>query len=100
MTSRKSITYESLPDLWGFEKRSSSSGVCGIMTRLILSLFLLGLFSSGYSQQKGKSKSTGPLPLQGEMLPDLAAIDANGEPFPLRQQLKGRHGVIVFGCLT
>jgi len=33
-------------------------------------------------------------------LPDVTAHDESGAQFSLRQQLKGRHGVIVFGCLT
>lgn len=36
----------------------------------------------------------------GSALPDLVAFDEGGEEFPLRQKLKGRHAVIVFGCLT
>lgn len=40
------------------------------------------------------------MPLQGETLPDISGFDEEGNAFPLRQKLKGRHGVIVFGCLT
>lgn len=50
--------------------------------------------------QGPRGKSNQPLPLQGKELPDVSAFDSEGEPFALRQKLKGRHAVIVFGCLT
>jgi len=31
---------------------------------------------------------------------DVTAYDENGAAVVLKQALKGRHGVIVFGCLT
>ncbi|MBI5757057.1 MAG: hypothetical protein HZA46_00910 [Planctomycetales bacterium] len=34
-----------------------------------------------------------------EMIPDVAGYDANGKPIRLRE-LRGRHTVLVFGCLT
>lgn len=36
----------------------------------------------------------------GSALADVTAIDERGEAFPLREKLKGRPAVIVFGCLT
>ena len=35
----------------------------------------------------------------GMELPDVAVYDAKGEKFELRR-LRGRHTVLVFGCLT
>ncbi|MEN8715512.1 MAG: hypothetical protein ABF384_11445 [Verrucomicrobiales bacterium] len=52
------------------------------------------------AQGPGKAKDSGPLPLQGKELPDVTGHDESGADFPLRQKLKGKHGVIVFGCLT
>jgi len=39
-------------------------------------------------------------PRVGDTLPDVTAIDENGKPFPLREKLKGKRTVLVFGCLT
>ena len=39
------------------------------------------------------------LPLN-EPVPDVTAFDESGNPFPLREKLKGQYSVIVFGCLT
>ena len=38
-------------------------------------------------------------PAQGDPLPDLVALDSAGKEFRLRS-LKGKHTVLVFGCLT
>ncbi len=64
---------------------------------LILLSCSMGL---AHAQGPGKAKDSGPLPLQGKELPDVVAHDESGAEFPLRQKLKGKHGVIVFGCLT
>ncbi len=40
------------------------------------------------------------MPKVGSLLPEISVVDAQGESFPLREKLKGRHAVIVFGCLT
>ncbi len=40
------------------------------------------------------------MPKVGGLLPEISVVDAQGESFPLREKLKGRHAVIVFGCLT
>jgi len=38
-------------------------------------------------------------PPPGEPLPDVTIYDAQGRKFPLRN-LRGRHTVLLFGCLT
>ena len=38
-------------------------------------------------------------PKLGSTVPDLKAWDADGKPFELRST-RGKHTVIVFGCLT
>lgn len=38
-------------------------------------------------------------PNVGELLPDIALVDADGEEFHLRS-LKENYSVLVFGCLT
>lgn len=38
-------------------------------------------------------------PQPGELLPDVALLDAAGKPVRLRE-LKGQPTVLVFGCLT
>lgn len=59
------------------------------------------LLSSSLPAQERASKGKGqPMSLQGEQLPDVSGFDEAGDPFPLVQKLKGKHGVIVFGCLT
>lgn len=35
----------------------------------------------------------------GQQMPDVIIYDENGEKFPL-SRLKGKHAVLVFGCLT
>lgn len=61
---------------------------------------LLAITSALLAQGPGRGNSGGPLPLQGKPLPDATAFDEKGDPVSLRQALKGKHGVIVFGCLT
>ena len=38
-------------------------------------------------------------PKVGELLPDVAGLDADGKPLRLRS-LRGHYSVLVFGCLT
>lgn len=64
---------------------------------LALGIFAIALTNS-LAQRPGEN--TSPLPIQGEQIPELTAYDENGEAFSLTQRLKGKHGVIVFGCLT
>jgi len=40
------------------------------------------------------------MPQVGSLIPEVSVVDAQGGSFPLREKLKGRHVVIVFGCLT
>ncbi|MDP7655313.1 MAG: hypothetical protein QF706_04520 [Roseibacillus sp.] len=40
------------------------------------------------------------MPKAGSLIPDISVFDAEGRSFALREKLKGRHAVIVFGCLT
>ena len=35
----------------------------------------------------------------GQQMPDVTILDENGETFPL-SRVKGKHAVLVFGCLT
>ncbi|MDB4358680.1 hypothetical protein N9Z18_00400 [Verrucomicrobiales bacterium] len=50
--------------------------------------------------QGPKGRDSGPLPLQGEMLSEVSAFNEEGVEVQLQQLFKGRHAVIVFGCLT
>ena len=36
----------------------------------------------------------------GDAIPDVSAYDDAGKKFALRERVKGKHSVIVFGCLT
>ncbi|MEM9016243.1 MAG: hypothetical protein AAGC68_04465 [Verrucomicrobiota bacterium] len=65
----------------------------------ILALVLSLPLSIGLAQKGGKGKGQA-LSIEGEVLPDLVAVSDSGEDVPLRKALKGKHGVIVFGCLT
>lgn len=64
-----------------------------------ISLLIL-LATSLLPAQGPGSKDSSPLPLQGKMLPGVSAFNEAGEKIQLQQSLKGRHAVIVFGCLT
>ncbi|NNE91676.1 MAG: hypothetical protein HKN23_08515 [Verrucomicrobiales bacterium] len=56
--------------------------------------------SQAFAQQR-KLPGAGTSPIKvGSELADVTAIDEDGNEFPLRQKLKGRHAVITFGCLT
>ena len=67
---------------------------------LLTAAFVLVSIGTIQAQGPGRAKDSGPLPLEGKTLPDVTAHDETGAEFPLVQKLKGRHGVIVFGCLT
>lgn len=78
-------------------------GVLHRMTAVKICLLVgLGIFlATSLPAQERASKGKGkPMTLQGEALPDVSGFDEEGNAFPLQQKLKGRHGVIVFGCLT
>lgn len=69
--------------------------------KLTIVLGILAAFLAPAQAQRGDGmKNTAPLPIQGEQLPELVAHDENGDTFSLNQRLEGKHGVIVFGCLT
>ena len=66
----------------------------------LLPVLLLFLAHPLMGQGPGKGKSGGSLPLQGKALPEVSAVDEKGNEVSLVKLLKGKHGVIVFGCLT
>lgn len=49
---------------------------------------------------RGEFGGRSNLPRIGDSMPDVSVFDSNGKPFSLRLKTKGRHAVIVFGCLT
>jgi hypothetical protein len=63
-------------------------------------VLLLSLALPLMGQGPGKGKSGASLPLQGKSLPEVTAVDEKGNEVSLGKLLKGKHGVIVFGCLT
>ena len=36
----------------------------------------------------------------GDVIPDVSAYDDAGKKFALRERVKGKYSVVVFGCLT
>ena len=48
---------------------------------------------------RGRGNERPPVEV-GSALADVTAFDEKGAEFPLREKLKGKHAVIVFGCLT
>ncbi len=65
------------------------------MTRSVLAVTAcLGLAAAAAAQ-----RPSDPLPDVGERVPDVAGYDADGNRFEL-SRLRGKHAVIVFGCLT
>jgi cytochrome oxidase Cu insertion factor (SCO1/SenC/PrrC family) len=95
--------------------RSSTSGKSDTMrtfqhfTKTSLSACLLTfLFVSLHAQRASQEDTTREgmvgnfnrsAPAIGEKIPFLEGVDANGNPWNT-DQLKGRHTVLVFGCLT
>ena len=83
------------------------------MTRIAASLLFLGFFCSlahgqpGFGRRGGGSGpgSTGSASLEragvklGQSLPDVTVFDEAGNKFRVADT-KGKHTVIVFGCLT
>ncbi|MEM1441930.1 MAG: hypothetical protein AAGF67_06280 [Verrucomicrobiota bacterium] len=66
---------------------------------LLLAVAVFGFPSVDAQDRNSKGKGS-PMSFEGEKLPDVSGFDEEGNPFPLQQKLKGRHGVIIFGCLT
>lgn len=54
----------------------------------------LGIVATAFAQRASRD-----LPRVGERVPDVVGYDAAGERFEL-SRLRGKHAVIVFGCLT
>ncbi len=48
---------------------------------------------------RGGGGSFAPFEL-GDAIPDVSAYDDAGKKFALRERVKGKYSVIVFGCLT
>ena len=76
-----------------------------IMMRFQITIFLLMtcvLQSVVLGQDRGRRRGGGGenMPKVGSLIPDISVFDAEGRSFALREKLKGRHTVIVFGCLT
>jgi len=67
---------------------------------IVFGILVAFLTNTHAQRSSSKGRDSGPLPIQGEQLPELTAYDEDGEAFSLKQRLKGKHGVIVFGCLT
>ena len=53
----------------------------------------------GQGSERGRGSDEN-MPQVGSLIPDITVVDSLGGEFPLREKLKGRHAVIVFGCLT
>ncbi len=70
------------------------------MKRVIVIGLVVAFLTDTDAQRVGGARNTVPLSIEGEPLPELVAHDEAGDPFPLTKRLKGKHGVIVFGCLT
>ncbi len=69
-----------------------------------LAIFLLitwAFQSVVIGQERERRRGGGEnIPKVGSLIPDISVFDAEGRSFPLREKLKDRHTVIVFGCLT
>ena len=67
----------------------------------VLLLLALAFNSVALGQDRaGRRGGDENMPQAGSLIPEISVVDAQGESFPLREKLKGRHTVIVFGCLT
>tara|TARA_B100000029_G_scaffold393539_1_gene390895 strand:+ start:77 stop:364 length:288 start_codon:yes stop_codon:yes gene_type:complete len=76
-----------------------------LMMRFQITIFLLiscALQSVVLGQDRGRRRGGGGenMPKVGSLVPDISVFDSEGRSFSLREKLKGRHAVIVFGCLT
>ena len=71
--------------------------------RALICLAGLGIFSTAsFAQQPGRQPSV-QFPqvtqLVGKQLPEINVLDSQGKPMST-SDLRGRHTVLVFGCLT
>ncbi|MDA7673031.1 hypothetical protein N8615_01415 [Verrucomicrobiales bacterium] len=71
-----------------------------MIKRLTLMTITFAIAASAFGQGPRAKGKGGPLSIEGQELPELTAFDESGKEVALKQVLKGRHGVIVFGCLT
>lgn len=63
-------------------------------------LMACSLQSVVLGQDRQNRRGGEKMPPVGSLAPDISVFDAEGRSFALREKLKGRHAVIVFGCLT
>lgn len=63
-------------------------------------LMTCSLQSVVLGQDRERRRGGENMPAVGSLAPDISVFDAEGRSFALREKLKGRHAVIVFGCLT
>lgn len=66
---------------------------------LLLVTFVLQAVAAGQDRERRRGGGAN-MPKVGSLIPEISLFDAQGGSFPLREKLKGRHAVIVFGCLT
>ena len=85
------------------EEARKPGTVCGVIQKMMpfrIALFLsLSVYSGMAQELRLPGSGTAPIPVGGEIAV-VTAYDAEGNPFPLRKGLAGRHAVLVFGCLT
>lgn len=65
---------------------------------LLVSLVFQAVAAGQGSERRGGGGEN--MPKIGSLIPEISVFDERGESFPLREKLKGRYAVIVFGCLT
>jgi len=66
---------------------------------LLLVTFVFQAVAAGQDPERRRGGGEN-MPKAGSLIPDISVFDAEGRSFALREKLKGRHAVIVFGCLT
>ena len=72
---------------------------CLLAAHLALAMILLSATAEAQRRVPGRSGSLNSGPAIGAKLPDVTALDENGNEISLRS-MRGRHTVLVFGCLT
>ena len=71
---------------------------CAAITTALL--MTCSLQSVVLAQDREHRRGGENMPTVGSLAPNISVFDAEGRSFALREKLKGRHAVIVFGCLT